>query len=482
MKLGTFLMLAAGVPIAVGPASYLLTPMADDVAVAKSVASAGVSPLRPLPPPSPPEAGLLDVDVRVGHASLSADGDRETFVLVRAHATPQPVSGTRPPSNTALVIDQSGSMQGQRLRHAVVAAKAWIDRANDGDVISLSTFANGGNVDWPASSLSPAIRSELTSTLDALVAGGGTCLSCGVERALTQVARSEHRVRQLLVLSDGVANAGIVDEAGFEPIADDFRERGISITTIGLGSTYDARLLSALSLSTNGNHYFVGSPSELPAVFEQEARGMQETLVADAKATIDLGPGVEVVKVFDRSFHREGSRVTVPFGVLAPEATKTVLVKVRLPKGGATAPVADVRVSHRQTLDDTLASVQRALSVELTDGPDAAIDPGVATRLARAETVAAMRVATERFEAGDKSAAIQTLDERLAHVRQESWRLLARATTSRDGRAELLKKDFDEQAAMIEGVRARYAKTQANTRSGRLAARRAFRPMHIGME
>src|SRR6185503_19431009 len=105
--------------------------------------------------------------------------------------------------------------------------------------------------------------------------------------------------------------------AGFMAMATKARERGIAISTVGVGLAYDERHLAAISAASNGQHHFVESDGRLPELFDAVAQSFAATVASDVRVEIQLGPGVELVEMIDRTAERNGDRLVVSLGALS---------------------------------------------------------------------------------------------------------------------------------------------------------------------
>src|SRR5688572_6140594 len=118
-------------------------------------------------------------------------------------------------------------------------------------------------------------------------------------------------VSRILLLSDGLATAGVRDLPGFKRQAEDVRRLGASITTIGVDVDYDERLMSALARDSNGGHYFVEQADKLPGIFDTEMSTLTKTVANQAELVVDLAPGVFADQVFDRVTVGAGSQTII---------------------------------------------------------------------------------------------------------------------------------------------------------------------------
>ncbi|MBV1858103.1 MAG: VWA domain-containing protein [Nannocystaceae bacterium] len=451
MKLSTF----AGLAVA-----CLLTSSAAGMALAGSLVGSPPPPpvARDTPPDTGPASSLLAVfqpardrfdagatvrvEGRLGHATMAAGRSAKTFLHLDLHASEDLLAAETASTNLSIVIDRSRSMKGQRMENALAAARGMIGRLREGDMVSVVVYNTQSTVLVPPTTITARSRSELGLQLRSIEARGHTCISCGVQEGLAQLQRGQGAVSRMLLLSDGQANTGIRNPEGFERLAEQARGRGVTISSLGVDVDYDERLLLAVAQASNGRHYFVRDPSGLARVFDEELRSLHKTVASGVEAVIDLGPGVEITKVFDRGFSRQGRALVVPFGAFAAGDRKSLLVEVQLPRGvKGLREVADVKLRYRDLTTDPQGegACEGQLAVRLTDdaGAVSPLDPLVEARLARAETSAALREANEAFAAGDVGRAQDKL-------RSTRGRIHKRRSASRPLAKKSQRKRFDD--------------------------------------
>jgi Ca-activated chloride channel homolog len=451
MKLKTVAMISALGMISSSAAAYVMTngrQTAETVAsgwvAAATATTAAVAP----PPGARFVAGkTVRIDGRLGHASLAADGRRETFVMLEmtgANATTE----ARAPLDIALVIDRSGSMTGGRIDNAISAAVGLVEGLSDGDVVSAISFDTSTTLVVPATPVDAGSRPGIVAALRGIQLGGDTCISCGVDRASKELAVHSGQVDRMIVLSDGRANHGVLDPQGLARIAEQARESDIAITTVGLGFDYNELTLSRLASSSNGAHYFVPDATALDTVFQAEAAAVAATVASEAMAEVELAPGVELLEVVDRAHRREGDKIVVPLGAFSAGGLKTVLMRVRLPPEGAAgdhAPVATTRVRFRDLAQASgePASEEGQLAVPLTSEPDAEPDVLVNWRLQRRRTRDVLKEANSSFKGGRMSEAERMLKNNLQRLERARWGV----RISGDARARDIDDDFAKQQA-----------------------------------
>jgi len=396
------------------------------------------------------------IEGRMGHTKILRNDRGETFLMLEARADAGERGSSAPQVNLSLVIDRSGSMKGSRLRNAVNAAIGAVERLHDGDMVSVVTFDTRTEVVVPAVVIGPSTRSSVVAAISGISLGGDTCISCGIETAMSEMSRSEGgRISRMIVLSDGDANHGLKDVPGFRSLAQRARDRAIGISTVGVDVDYNEKILSAIAIESNGRHYFVENDAALARVFEGEAEALTQAVASGAEVDIDLAPGVELDRVFDRSFRRSGSRISVPLGTFSGGDVKTILVKLRVPadRSGEVA-VANVEMRYRDLVKAEDGRCAGKLGLEVVDDNASDLDGVVAGRVNRSETAAALEDANRLFEQGKVAEARRRIDSRAAALRDVATKAKKSAPAAR---AADVADDFERQIAVVAQAQSGFA-------------------------
>lgn len=391
------------------------------------------------------------IDGRLGHSKVLRNNAGETFLMLEARSGSDGRAKGAAPVNLSIVIDRSGSMKGTRLRNAINAAIGAVERLKDGDMVSVVTFDTRTQVVVPSSIIGPSSRSTVISAISGIQLGGDTCLSCGIETAMSEMnltSGGDQRIGRMIVLSDGDANHGLRDIPGFRSLAQRARDKNISISTVGVDVEYNERILSAISVESNGRHYFVENDAALQRIFEGEAESLTQAVASGAEVEVELAPGVELDRVFDRSFRRNGNRVTVPLGTFSNGDVKTILMKVRLPTSSSdSVAVASVDMRYRDLVKNEEGHCTGKLGVALVDTGASDLDGVVAGRINRSETAATLKEANLLFAQGKFDEARRKIQSRESSLRDN----LAKAKSAAPAtRADDVAKDFDKQLAAVQ--------------------------------
>lgn len=475
MKLATLALYSILGVSAAASAGYMLAPdpAQDKPAVARDATttplSTSTTATGALDAPSTFTAGTtLHVEGRLGNAVLPQGAFSKTFLLLdvrpgQTTATAKPVEG-----HLAIVIDRSGSMKGDRLPKALSAAKAAVDKLSFGDRVSVISFDTTIRTDVPMVEVTVSNRQQIKDAIDAIQLGGDTCISCGISAALAELGQSTGFADRMILLSDGEPTAGVRDEGGFFPVAKTARDASVGITTIGVGTAYNHKIMGAIALGSGGNHYFVEDPSSLEKAFLVEADKLKTTVALGATATITLAEGVELERVYDRSFEREGkNRIKVQLGNFSAGDTRTVLVELKVPTNAeGVVPVADVSLAYDDRVLGGAGRCEGKLAALVKGDVDAPseTDPQVATRMARSKTAATLLEVNELIEQG-------RTEEAEAKIKEQQQELSAAA--------EKAKRSAGPGKSAVVGDLAGQSTTLSNAREGLDAKKGGAKPRAV---
>lgn len=142
-----------------------------------------------------PQIGVFEEETAAGRHQL----------LMLMPSTGDTTDQKIPPRELMIVLDKSGSMGGQAIRHAKAAVRRAILRLKKGDTFNLIAFDNDAQALFDTSQ--PVTGRTIDAALDFIgnvEAGGGTEMSSALAKALQQNPdASNERLKQIIFVTDG---------------------------------------------------------------------------------------------------------------------------------------------------------------------------------------------------------------------------------------------------------------------------------------
>jgi Ca-activated chloride channel family protein len=172
-----------------------------------------------------------------------------------------------------LVVDVSGSMEGDRLESVKAGLETFLQRILPDDRVGLITFSNTAQEVVKAAPLSEN-RIALQDAIQAMRASGKTAVYDALQTARTSmealppVTGDVDRIRGIVLLSDGEDNASTVT---IESLATQFDETGISIFPVAYGEEADPVALQKIA-DFSRTLVVKGSTGDIAQIFENLSR------------------------------------------------------------------------------------------------------------------------------------------------------------------------------------------------------------------
>jgi Ca-activated chloride channel family protein len=372
--------------------------------------------------------GPVTLRAELGRGAVLAGGEREVAVVCTVRVAEDEQDAVRQPVDLALVLDTSGSMSGSMglLKRATLGIA---ERLGEGDRLTIVAYSSDARRVYQGSVIGSA-QAELERAISALVASGGTNMSAGLTTAAEALGlpSAEGRSRRILLMTDGLANQGISDGPGLERIVRDLRGRSIAVSALGLGSSYDERLLGSMADAGGGAYHYVDRPEGLGSVYaaEVDALGRLRTRLTTLKLT-PAAAGVEVAQVISWGASRAGAATAVPLGDLAAGRSLKVVARLKVPASAPTAQVIDLvraEVAFVDVRAEATGSVETApLAVRVVGEVaevTASANPAVSEELKQIEVAQRLAQAREAAAKGKREEARRMVLELKAFSGEEA--------------------------------------------------------------
>ena len=221
------------------------------------------------------DAAPISVDV-ISHR----DGDEGWFVLLASPGLARDDVVT--PKDVVLVLDVSGSMEGEKIAQARVAARHVLDDLNPEDRFEVLAFSTG--TDAFGDGLRPASDADAAeSWVGRLAAGGAT----DIHLALTEAFELAEPGRPLYVifLTDGLPTEGLVDTSDILSSLE--QSETTSVFAFGVGYDVDTVLLDSIARDHHGTTEYVVPGEEIDTAIAALSAKVASPVLTAVQLTID---------------------------------------------------------------------------------------------------------------------------------------------------------------------------------------------------
>jgi Ca-activated chloride channel family protein len=225
-------------------------------------------------------------------------------MMVRVQGPEQPEGDKAKvtPKRLSLVVDRSGSMSGQPLHEALKCVQHIAGCMTPQDRISVVVYDDNVNVLMPLGPVtSPDAMKRLLATVDS---GGSTNLFGGWEDGAKQLEKGQDSsISRVILLSDGQANHGLLEQDAIEKHCREWLAKGVSTTTVGLGRGFNEDLMIAMAKVGGGQQYYGQSALDLFDSFDEELSLLQALCLRQLSLKLIPAQGViiEPLGVFDQN-------------------------------------------------------------------------------------------------------------------------------------------------------------------------------------
>jgi Ca-activated chloride channel homolog len=268
----------------------------------------------PVPPADCGQVLCLAPMLSVGRAWL--DGSYQATLQIAMTTPIDPATLERPPLNLVVVVDRSGSMASDgRMEKVKQGLHILVDSLLPGDRLALVQFDD--QVDTLSTLDAEPDLEALHAQVTAMFPRGSTNIYGGLDAgfAIAATAWDPERQNRIMLLSDGLATAGVTDTSQIIEMADGYLADGMALTTIGVGLEFDVELMRGLAERGAGNFYFLEDAAAVDEVFTDELAYALTTLALDVRVNAVPAAGYrlgEVVGTRVWSSTSDGGEARIP--------------------------------------------------------------------------------------------------------------------------------------------------------------------------
>ena len=274
----------------------------------------------------------------------------------------------RLPANLVLIADVSGSMHGDdKMALQKQALTTLVSQLSAKDSVAIVTYNDKARTLLKPTKASN--KAKIYKAIQKMKAQDGTNVELGLKQgyALAETMAYPGHANRVILTSDGLANIGNVDPNKIVEQVNDYRERNIFLTTVGVGkSMYNDYLLEQLANKGNGNYLYLTNQADIERVFVDGLTTQIQTVAKDAKVQLAFNP--ERVSLFRQIGYENRSLQTQDFldtskdgGEVGASQQVTVLYEVKLTSLNSNDDLATVSLSYKKPQGSKVYSINKAI-------------------------------------------------------------------------------------------------------------------------
>lgn len=311
-------------------------------------------------------SGPLTVTGALSQTKMYTGGNGRVGLALTLEAADFHGSDLEQSVDLVVVLDQSGSMTGQKINDAKRAVIEVLNELGRDDRFALVTYSRDV---WVRAELSPVtgeFRSRVSRVVRSLQADANTNLGGGLQAGMNILARSGNRSSQgkVVLISDGRANEGIVDPRQLGRMASGAHEYGFTVTTVGVGLDYNELVLSRIADQGGGNYYFMEHPDMFADIFQQEVRMSRAVCARGVEIRVPVTNGMKLIDAAGYPVERDGDMAVFRPGPVRAGQDRTLILTMGVPVDrGGVFTVRDIEVSFEDPDGKRNLKLEESLSV-----------------------------------------------------------------------------------------------------------------------
>ncbi len=271
-------------------------------------------------------------------------------------------------TSLTFVIDVSGSMgMDNRLKLVKKSLEILVDQMSENDKIGIAVYGTTGRKLLNLTSASN--KSQILNAINKLKPEGSTNAAEGLMIGYDMAYREyiEGGNNRVILCTDGVANQGITKAEDILKMVEDYKTKGITLTTLGFGmDNYNDIFLETLADKGDGNYAYIDTIEEAEKVFIEQLAGTLQVIAKDAKAQIEFDKeSVESYRLIgyeNRTLDEEDFKNnSVDAGEIGAGHAVTALYEIRL-KSLNVDKIGTVRLRYKNPQTNQVTEVSKNIN------------------------------------------------------------------------------------------------------------------------
>lgn len=381
---------------------------------------------------------FINLRMTLSHQTLASLDEPQLLYLLLEATPPRNLEAKQLALNLCLVLDRSTSMKGDRLQQVKEATSHVIEELSDEDAFSLVVFSDRAEVIIP--STINIDKETAKAKVRLLRSGGGTEILQGLTTGINEVEkyRSTDFVNHIILLTDGQTYG---DEAGCLEWSREANRRQIGITTLGIGSDWNDKLLDEVAVLSGGVSIYIDSPLKVLEVFRDKLHSLSNVFARGLRLDLHAAESLKLKGAFVVSpnisrLRAEGGVISL--GSLSADRAALFLLEILVPpKQPGHHDLFQLEVSgHIPALGDKTGKIRKRIAVNFTQErpEDEEIPPSIVAPLGKLVIFKMQEKTMQDLEQGQIQRAAQRLETMATRLLNIGETELAKAALLEAGR------------------------------------------------
>ncbi len=228
--------------------------------------------------------GLANDEISLNLLSYRESANEDGFFMLMVQPPVELEDDRIQPRDIIIVLDQSGSMEGDKWTQAQEAATYVLDNLNSRDRFNVILFSTGWRL-FSNDYESPDEADEAIDWINGMIAEGGTDINGALTTAMDMA--DNERDTAILFLTDGLPTEGVVEAGDILDNVKDAAPDNVRLFSFGVGDDVDTFLIDTLVREFNGTSTYV-RPNER---IDEEVASLYTKIGAPVLTDVELDFG-----------------------------------------------------------------------------------------------------------------------------------------------------------------------------------------------
>lgn len=241
-------------------------------------------------------------------------------------------SRNRQPLDVVCILDNSGSMAGQKILFLKRAMQFVLSVLGDQDRLAIVTFNSTATALHGLKRLNDRNKRTSSEAIESIRAGGGTDIYAGlhVGWSFLENRRTSSAASCVFLLTDGQDKSNLSLKLN---LAKAIREAGSSLFLFGFGADHDSEHMNEIANAAEGSFVYIQTPDSVVDAFGGAIGTQQGTILRDVTVHVTTCPDVIIDGVMAGRYpsRSTSNSAVITFADLYSGEQRDVLIRLRIP-------------------------------------------------------------------------------------------------------------------------------------------------------